>query len=239
MRTTKLKATSESSPKFHCRRVKSNEELCRPKSRILEPPSSVPDGSNFGDHSADPLNPAPSIVSHLGSPSPHPTSSYMGMRSRPSSFELLKRVSNARKVGKSLDEMIHELQNDLYPLIAPANYRAPSPGSYRITVLRLEKWNDMYDSIQKELDEDMDEEKFNSNAFQVKIGVKTGCRPPCYVSPMRRVGSGSWSSALVRCLALPASLCAGKRRKREPELDNEDRFSGSSTWENRKRRRAM
>ncbi|KAF9072493.1 hypothetical protein BDP27DRAFT_1320550 [Rhodocollybia butyracea] len=178
------------------------------ESRILELPPNIPDGSDIGDHSVDSLNP-PST--HLASPPPRPTSSYMGMRSRPSSFELLKRVSNARKAGKSLDEMIHELQNDLYPLIAPSNYRAPSPGSYRVTVLRLEKWNDIYDSLQNELDEDMEEEEFNSDAFQVKIG----CRPPHF----------------------SASLCAGKRRKREPEMDSEDRSSGTPAC--RKRRRAM
>lgn len=112
----------------------------------------------------------------------------------------------------------------------------PSPRLYRVTVSRLEKWSDILDSLSKELeDEETEEEEgSDSDAHLIKVGY----RQPHYVSPKNRCESGSWSSSLRN---FSASLCVGKRRKREPEVgdDEEEGSDWFSACGNGKRRRTM
>ncbi|GAW07583.1 autophagic vacuole formation-like [Lentinula edodes] len=79
----------------------------------------------------------------------------------PSTSELLNRVREAKRSGKSMDEVIHELQNEFYPLLPPPGYVIPSPSLYRATVAkleRLERCGGLLNSLKRELEDEESED---------------------------------------------------------------------------------
>lgn len=136
----------------------------------------------------------------------------------PSSITLLNRVEEAKRIGKSLHELVHELQNDFYPLNPPLGYTIPPSRFYRQAVARLEgHWN----SVTQEQEQGMEQEQDSADTKRIVAAVATTTPVwlPREAATTRKSGEvPSWPSRLWNNLGI--SVC--KRRKREREVDQDD-----------------
>ncbi|KIK54527.1 hypothetical protein GYMLUDRAFT_63127 [Collybiopsis luxurians FD-317 M1] len=131
---------------------------------------------------------------------------YIGYRPGPSTATLRHRVKEAKKAGKSLDELVHELQNEFYPLTPEPSYTPPPVPVYRMTIARVKA---LYNVKQR-----------NNNALA-----------PCWPRnpPTNGCTQWSWPTSVWSCLTLPLNLCIRKRKhteREEGEDENVDTLEG-------------
>ncbi|KAE9390059.1 hypothetical protein BT96DRAFT_980451 [Gymnopus androsaceus JB14] len=121
----------------------------------------------------------------------------------PSSAKLLNRVKEAKRIGRPLHELVHELQNEFYPLNPPPGYTAPPIRLYRATVARLERWNEIV------------QEQNSMEPEQISAA-------PTFREATTKRAEGSRPSSFWDYLGVSVSSCVGKRRKREQEVEQDD-----------------
>ncbi|KAJ3780683.1 hypothetical protein GGU10DRAFT_368922 [Lentinula aff. detonsa] len=63
----------------------------------------------------------------------------------PTTAELTNRLRQAKRTGRTIHELIHELQNEFYPLLPPRGY-VPLPALYSATVAELQALKRVLDS---------------------------------------------------------------------------------------------
>ncbi|KAJ3879749.1 hypothetical protein F5051DRAFT_188158 [Lentinula edodes] len=192
-----------------------DDRLSRARSETLASDSSI-DDDGVSDSVFRPTSPPlpPANFSFVAS------STYIP----PSTSELLNRVREAKRSGKSMDEVIHELQNEFYPLLPPPGYVIPSPSLYRATVAkleRLERCGGLLNSLKRELE---DEENEDSSGTEDDLNAELEYVDVVAPVPLtkKNVVSWSWRSSLWDYLELSVSISAGKRRKRQPEFDGDE-----------------
>ncbi|KAJ4490648.1 hypothetical protein J3R30DRAFT_118226 [Lentinula aciculospora] len=209
-----------------------------------------PDAIQFSRARSETLTSTEETISHLASPpsidDEAETERAASVITPPSSDELMERLKEARETGKTMHELVHELQNEFYPLLPPPGYVIPAPTLYSATVAKLE-WLERRAGPLYSLKKPEDDSDY-AIIFPTKSkGSKLA--EPAY-SRKRRTIPQRWASSLWDYLELPVSLCSGKRRKREPDLDEaeEDKWiwrneheikAGRTDDRSRKRRRVV
>ncbi|KAJ3745383.1 hypothetical protein DFH05DRAFT_1487742 [Lentinula detonsa] len=141
----------------------------------------------------------------------------------PTTAELTNRLRQAKRTGRTIHELIHELQNEFYPLLPPRGYVIPLPALYNATVAELQ-------ALKRLLDLWGDDDDPNSPLTPRVVSQ------PAFV---RKVTRQPWTLYLTDHLKSMA-LRAVKRRKRdEIDIDEEEGWvdENSSDSRSRKRRR--
>ncbi|KAJ4000818.1 hypothetical protein F5050DRAFT_282325 [Lentinula boryana] len=139
----------------------------------------------------------------------------------PTTAELTNRLRQAKRTGRTIHELIHELQNEFYPLIPPRVYVIPHPGLYSATVEKLQTLKTLLDSRGDDDDP--------SSPLTPRVVSQ-----PAFV---RKVTRQPWTLYLMDYLKSMA-LRAVKRRKRdEMDVDEEERWVNENSSDSRSRKR--